>query len=120
MAKILYVEDEPINALILKKLLQKHHEVEVAHDGDTCLELINDNKYNLILMDINLGEEDGISVTQKLRKLPNGKASKVVAVTAFSLPEDRERFLQSGFDEYLPKPIEETSLLKLIQKLLAN
>ncbi len=120
MAKILYVEDEPINALILKKLLQKHFEVEIAYDGTTSLELVEKTKYDIILMDINLGDEDGIDVTANLRKTPNGKVAKIVAVTAFSLAEDRQRFLKSGFDEYLPKPIDEKSLLQTINMLLGN
>ncbi|MCU0445370.1 MAG: response regulator [Microscillaceae bacterium] len=120
MASILYVEDDPINALIIKKLLQKTYHIEIAQDSSSCLDWLKKYKFDLILMDVNLGEEkmDGISIMQKIRQTPHYQSVKVLAVTAFALPEDRERFMQLGFDEYVSKPIEKDSLLNLIAKQL--
>jgi CheY-like chemotaxis protein len=120
MASILYVEDDPINALIIKKLLQKTYQIEIAYDSISCLDLIKKHKFDLILMDVNLGEEktDGIGIMQKIRQAPHYQAVKILAVTAFALPEDRERFMQLGFDEYVAKPIEKENLLDLIAKQL--
>jgi CheY-like chemotaxis protein len=120
MASILYVEDDPINALIIKKLLQKTYQIEIAFDSLSCLDLIKKNQFDLILMDVNLGEEkmDGIGIMQTIRQTPKYQAVKILAVTAFALPEDRERFMKLGFDEYVAKPIDKENLLNLIAKQL--
>ncbi|TAE49355.1 MAG: response regulator, partial [Cytophagales bacterium] len=55
---------------------------------------------------------------QKLRTLPNGNSVKVVAVTAFASPNDKHLFISQGFDEYLPKPIEDVALLSLVKSLV--
>lgn len=120
MKKILYVEDEPVNAFIVKKMLQKYYEVDIVYDGLSCLQMFQKNKYDLVLMDINLGEENnnGGDVVQKLRTLPNGNSVKVVAVTAFASPNDKHLFISQGFDEYLAKPIEDVALLSLVKFLV--
>lgn len=120
MKKILYVEDEPVNAFVVKKMLQKHYEVDIVYDGLSCLQMFQKNSYDLVLMDINLGEEhnNGGDVVQKLRSLPNGKSVKVIAVTAFANSNDKHLFISQGFDEYLAKPIEDTVLLSMIKNLI--
>ncbi len=120
MKKILYVEDEPVNAFVVKKMLQKQYEVDIVYDGLSCLQMFQKNNYDLVLMDINLGEEhnNGGDVVQKLRSLPNGKSVKVIAVTAFANPNDKHLFISQGFDEYLAKPIEDSVLIAMIKALI--
>jgi CheY-like chemotaxis protein len=119
MIKILCVEDEAINAFVVKKMLQKKYDVTLVYNGLDCLDAVSKEKYDVILMDINLGGDshNGISLTQQLKSLPNSKNTKIVAVTAFALPEDKQKFIQQGFDDYLSKPLDEVVLENLIKKL---
>ncbi len=120
MKKILCVEDEAINAFVIKKMLQKKYETTLVYNGLDCLNVIAKQKFDLILMDINLGDDNhnGIELAQQIKTLPNGKNTKFVAITAFALPEDKQKFLDQGFDDYISKPIEETLLDSVLKKLL--
>ena len=121
MKTILYVEDDKINALIIKKLLQGKYQVEIAVDGQSCLNILNHQQFDLILMDINLGNDkmDGIQAMHEIRKNLGQKAPQIIAVTAFAMPEDQDRFLKHGFNAYIAKPIDENELVSLLEKLLA-
>jgi CheY-like chemotaxis protein len=120
MKRILYVEDDAINALIVRKLLQKDFQITVATDSQTCFDNLDKDVFDIILMDINLGEEknDGVQTMQKVKLHPNAKNTKVLAVTAFSLPEDKKKYIESGFDGYVMKPIDEKELVDSILKAL--
>jgi CheY-like chemotaxis protein len=116
--KILYVEDDTINALIVKKILQKDYHIDIANDSNTALNFLKDQDYEIILLDVNLGEEkiDGIGFMQLIRQSSKNRNTKILAITAFALPDDRDRFLSMGFDEYISKPIDKFNLLETIQK----
>jgi CheY-like chemotaxis protein len=121
MRKILYVEDDPINALVMQRLLRSEFDVIHSIDGETCLVILEKKEFNLILMDINLGKGkmDGVETMHQIKANPRTKDIKVIAVTSYALPEDRDRFLREGFDAYIPKPVERESLLKTIHQYLA-
>jgi two-component system, cell cycle response regulator DivK len=121
MKKVLYVEDDPINALVMQKLLKKHFEVIHSPDGETCLSMLNTETFALILMDINLGrgKMDGVETLHQIRANPRTNKMIVITVTSYALPEDRDRFLREGFDDYLSKPVEQKLLLKTISQYLA-
>jgi two-component system cell cycle response regulator DivK len=76
-----------------------------AFSGEECLTLVKSEKPDLILMDLSLPGIDGWSVAQKLKGDPETKSIPLVAVTAHTLPGDRKRALESGFDNYISKPI---------------
>jgi two-component system, cell cycle response regulator DivK len=120
MKKILYVEDDAINALILKKLLQDEFIVEHVLDGETCLKILSGGGPELVLMDINLGhgKMDGIETFKKIRDEEHTQFLPVIAVTSYAMPEDRQRFLDQGFSDYVAKPIERGSLIACIRKFL--
>ena len=72
-------------------------------------------------MDINLGEDEtGVDVMLKIRELPGYKNIPIVAVTAYALPGDRERFLQAGFDGYIGKPFTKQQLFRMMDQVLAG
>ncbi len=121
MRKILYVEDDPINALVMQRLLKSEFDVIHSTDGETCLVMLEKKKFDLILMDINLGKGkmDGVETMHQIKANPKTKDIKVIAVTSYALPEDRDRFLREGFDAYIPKPVEREALLKTIHQYLA-
>lgn len=118
--KILYVEDDPINAFVLEKMLS-NFTVKVAQSGAECLAFCAEDEFDVILMDINLGdpEKDGVFYLNKLRATRH--ASKpIIAVTAYAMSGDRERFMEYGFDEYFSKPIEKLRLINFIEKKRAE
>ena len=121
MKKILYVEDDLINALVMQKLLQTHFEVIHATDGEKCLALLANERIDLILMDINLGKGkmDGVETLHRIKANPKTSQMVVITVTSYALPEDEDRFLREGFDAYLSKPVERQLLLNTIHQYLA-
>lgn len=121
MKKVLiYIEDDPINALVIQRLVREFYEVHHQLDGESGLKSMTCKKYDLVLMDINLGKGklDGIETMKRLKDIPGYEQVPVMAVTSYALPEDEQRFLKEGFDSYLAKPVEREVLLKRIKELL--
>ncbi|WKN45487.1 response regulator [Tunicatimonas pelagia] len=116
MKKILYVEDDRINAFVLTKLLEDQFEIVVVVDGEKCLNQIQKQQYDLILMDINLGQGkmDGVQTMQKLKEMPAYQSTPVFAVTSYANPGDREKFLHQGFDAYFSKPVDKARIVEAI------
>lgn len=116
MKHVLYVEDDAINALVVKKFLNNGFNVTHVFDGEACMKAVAEGSFDVILMDINLGKGkmDGVETLHQLRAQSRPKPYVVIAVTSYALPEDRERFLQEGFDAYLAKPVDRKELIDLI------
>ena len=120
MKNILYVEDDAINALVMTKLLKSAFNVAHVFDGETCMRHVEQELFDAILMDINLGKGkmDGVQTLHKLRAIPRLNTMPVIAVTSYALPEDRERFLQEGFDAYMSKPVDRAELIALLNQFV--
>lgn len=123
--KILTVEDNDINALIMDRVLQElsfEYEHKIAKDGDEALEISGVDNFDLVLMDINLGngKMDGSEVMKILRTKEAYKSVPIFAVTCYSLESDKKRFLAEGFDKFFPKPVNNTELLQTIENLKVN
>lgn len=119
--KILHVEDNEATRIIIKKYLVKYYDVDQAEDGLTAIEKASETKYDLILMDINLGYGiDGVEAMQRIRTLYGYADIPVIAVTAYVLAGDKERFLEQGFTDYLGKPFTKDQLIQLAQNHLVN
>lgn len=116
MKRLLYVEDDPINAFVIKKLLAQHYTTEHVEDGETCLNVLVKEPFDLVLMDINLGrgKMDGVETMKKIKTIPILESLPIVAITSYAMPGDRERFLGEGFNGYLSKPVERPSLLEYL------
>lgn len=118
-AKILVVEDNPLNQEIIASLLETWGcEVDLAETGLEALDVLRDGFPQLVLMDIQLPGMDGVETTAKIRQLRGGKELPVVAVTANALPGDREKYLASGMDDYIAKPIDPALLKQLLTRWL--
>ena len=116
---VLMVEDNISNRTITKLFLKNRYEITEAADGITALALASKKQFDLVLMDINLGEGiDGIETMKRLRDLKGYKNVPVIAVTAYVMSGDRARFLESGFDAYVPKPFTKEILVDMIRKKL--
>jgi PAS domain S-box-containing protein len=119
--KILLVEDEFIVFDLTKRMLTSTCEVDSAPDGLSAIEKVLNNRYDLILLDINLGPGmDGLATLYEIRKLPEYQSVPVIAFTAYILPGDREYFLHSGCDDYIAKPFTYTQIMHTINKWLGK
>ncbi len=116
MMRILYVEDNPANLFLVKRVAKVGgHEVINYIDGEQALENINQDKPDMILMDIQLaGAMSGLDVVQKLRS--DGCDLPIIAVTAYAMLGDRERFLAAGCDDYLAKPLPIPRLVEMLEQ----
>jgi CheY-like chemotaxis protein len=114
--KILIVEDDEINMYIMDKLLKKEFVLSKANNGDEALQLAGDNHFDVVLMDINLGNTsiDGIEVMKRIRCMEMHKSTPIFAVTSYAMPEDNRRFLDLGFDAYFAKPLQKENLIEKI------
>jgi len=121
MMRVLYVEDEVINALVMKKFLEKEFDIQLASNADSCRKSISESRPNVILMDINLGNSsiDGIELFREIRNNPLTAHIPVLAVTAFAMPGDRDRYMQIGFNDYFSKPINRNQILERIRSLVS-
>lgn len=115
---VLVVEDDPINLLIARKLLEKHFTITSVMNGHDALNAVNEKHFDVVLMDINLGDEDldGIEVLRRIKLHKKFENLKIYAVTSYAMPEDKERFLNEGFDFYFAKPINKDQIISKIQE----
>jgi len=119
MTTILYVEDNPQNMRLVRKMLKKDGYVMIeAQDGCTALDMLDHEMPDLILMDINLPDIDGVEVTGRLRMDARFDHVPIIALTANAMIGDRERFLDAGCDGYLAKPVCRQELLNTISHFL--
>ena len=121
MAHIAVVEDNPDNRLLLQALLDGAHELAEFESGPDALAAFEEDRPDLVLLDISLPRMDGTEVLRRMRATPRLRDVPVIALTAHAMSGDRERFIGQGFDEYVSKPIvDETILLSAISRLLAR
>lgn len=117
--KILYVEDNPMSAEIVRRLLTRSgYEVLEAADGYAAIELTLNERPDLILMDIQIPGMTGTEAAARIKAYPELAHIPIIALTANNEHGDRDRYLHSGFDEYLSKPVSKTDLRNLIAKVL--
>jgi two-component system, cell cycle response regulator DivK len=121
MAKILYIEDNPHNMRLVRKMLHiDNYDVIEALSGQDGIAKAHDELPDLILLDINLPDLDGIEVCSRLRASEKVAWIPIIALTANAMHGDRERFLESGMDGYLAKPITRNELLNTVRHYLTN
>ena len=121
--RVLVVDDIEMNQQLAKHMMQSWgFTVDVAGNGKEAVEKVEKNTYDLVLMDIQMPEMDGMEATENIRRLKDAvKASTpIVAVTANLLNGDGDRYLEKGMNDYLPKPLDEQRLFQLISKNLWN
>jgi two-component system sensor histidine kinase/response regulator len=120
--RILLAEDNPINQKLAVRMLGKRgHHVAVAPNGRQALAALKEGSYNLVLMDVQMPEMDGLEATMLLRKQEEltGHHQAVVAMTALVMKGDRERCMAAGMDGYLSKPIRPQELDEVLDRYLS-
>ena len=116
--RVLLAEDNPVNLLVATRLLQKlGHTVTPALNGAEAVKTFKQAKWDLILMDCQMPDIDGYAATREIRNLERTSAdrrTRIVALTAQALAEDRNKCLEAGMDDYLTKPIDITQLERIL------
>ena len=119
--RVLLAEDNPINQQVAQALLGDIGvAVEVAGNGREALDKLRAGSYDLVLMDVQMPELDGMAATRLLKADPALKHLPVIALTAHAMSGDRERFLAAGMDDYLSKPIDEEALHGVLKRWLGK
>ena len=119
MNKVLYIEDNPLNMRLVKKYLQSMGiEMIEAVDGFSGLDKAMQAQPDLVLVDVNLPDIDGLEVTRRLRSDNKTAEMPIVALTANAMHGDRERCLNSGCDAYLAKPVSRVELINMLRSYL--
>jgi CheY-like chemotaxis protein/nitrogen-specific signal transduction histidine kinase/HPt (histidine-containing phosphotransfer) domain-containing protein len=121
-ARVLLVDDNATNRKVASQILMKAGcEVEMASSGQEAISILqNDANFDLVLMDIQMPEMDGMETTRRLKALGLVHLPPIVAMTAYAMKEDRERFLAAGMDDYLAKPIRAQQLIQTVSRWVAD
>ena len=117
--KILVVDDNLVNREVAGEILKKSGcEVDLASNGLEAVLKAKSNPYDIIFMDIQMPEMDGIEANQQIKKQKKEKQPTVVAMTAYSMKEDEKRFLDAGLDDYIPKPIRASQIIAKVEEIM--
>ena len=119
---ILGVEDSIINQQVMEELItRKGYKYISAYNGIEAINIIKENKVDLVLMDIQLPELNGFEATKIIRKSEeSNKPLPIIAMTAYAMLEDRDKCLQAGMDEYISKPLDIEKLYKILEYYIKN
>jgi signal transduction histidine kinase/ActR/RegA family two-component response regulator len=118
--KVLLVEDNPINQKVALHLLRKQkHQVDIAPDGLIALEMFDANAYDVILMDVQMPNLDGLEATRAIRERErnSGRRTPIIGLTASAMREDESRCLEAGMDAYLAKPVKPDEMYAMITQV---
>jgi len=121
--RILLTEDSPVNQKLVVALLSKAgHWVDVAANGWRALEMWRQRSYDLVLMDVQMPEMDGLETTKAIRarEQQSGRHTPIIAMTAHALKGDRERCLEAGMDDYVAKPIRRQEFFAAVERVLGG
>ena len=117
---ILMVEDDHVSRMIVEKTLRDSGiDCQMVDNGKDALDLLREKRFDIILMDIRLPILDGIQVTKMIRTDPDFEHIKdipIIALTAYAMPSDKEKFLNEGMDDYISKPHYPRDLFKILDK----
>lgn len=115
---VLMVEDDYINIFMMQKIFESLFDITYAKSSSEALSLLSSNTYDLVLMDINLGDENvtGVDILRKMKEDTRHSQTKTFAVTGYVMEGDRDKYLGLGFDEHFPKPLAKETLMEAIDK----
>lgn len=116
--RVLVVEDNPINCVVIQRMLEKlGHNVVIVRDGNTAIRCIRETSWDLVLMDVNMPGLDGLQATRQIRNLGGTSATvPILALTASALVNDREECLSAGMNDHLSKPVSMDALRAVIDR----
>ncbi len=116
---ILYIEDNPDNRLLVKRiLLSEDYAMLEAIDAKDALNVLKNARPDLILMDINMPDMDGYTLTAKIKSMPGFERVPILALTANVMRGDKEKTLEAGCDGYIQKPLDIDQLTREIERFM--
>lgn len=116
-ARVLLVEDNEINQEVaLGQLEDAEVEVDVAENGEMAVRMVQSNPYDLVLMDMQMPVMDGIEATRVIRSDPRFKNLPIIAMTANAMAADRDKCLDAGMNDHIPKPIDPQELFRVLSQ----
>ncbi|NOX65961.1 MAG: PAS domain S-box protein [Chlorobi bacterium] len=116
---LLYVEDDRIAIKVVPLFLKGYYEVDCAESGKKGIKKAEDKVYDAILMDINMQREmDGTKAAEIIKQMDEYKDVPIIAVTAYAMVGDREKYLQAGFADYISKPFSKNDLIELLDRTI--
>jgi hypothetical protein len=117
--RLLIAEDEPLNRVLIQDILATMEaELDMAENGAEALEMARQNQYDLILMDMQMPQMNGLDATREIRKLPGGCKVPIIALTGNAFGDDRQRCLEAGMNDFITKPFNMKTLFETILKCL--
>ncbi len=118
-ATILYVEDNPDNRMLVRRiLLSEDYALLEAKDGSEALNVLKNEHPDLILMDINMPDMDGYTLTATIKAMPGFERTPILALTANVMRGDKEKTLEAGCDGYIQKPLDIDQLIREVERFL--
>ncbi|MBF2076900.1 MAG: response regulator [Synechococcales cyanobacterium C42_A2020_086] len=116
--RILIAEDNVVNQKVMLKLLERlGYTADIVHNGVEVLDALRHQSYDVVLMDIQMPEMDGLTTTRQIRQhYPPPRRPRIIAVTASAMQGDREECLQAGMDDYLSKPVRPHTLYQVLSQ----
>lgn len=122
-AKVLLVDDNPVNMVLNNKMVRSlipDAQLTEATDGLQALEQCKEKTFDIILMDVQMPVMDGIEATKQIRLLPEYASVPIIGVTAGNVLGEKEKCLDSGMNDFLPKPLRQADLLGILEKYIFN
>lgn len=118
-ATILYIEDNPDNRMLVRRILvSEGYSVLEAVNAFDALNILKNNRPDLILMDINMPDMDGYTLTARIKSMPGFERIPILAVTANVMRGDKEKTLEAGCDGYIQKPLDIDQLIREVERFL--
>ena len=120
-SKILMAEDNLVNQKLANLLFRKlDHNVDIVSDGREAVEAVVNGAYDLVFMDIQMPQLDGVGASQEIKRLMGDDAPVIIALTANAMQGDKEKYLQAGMDHYIAKPISMQDLSSYIEQYVVS
>lgn len=120
-SKILIVDDDKVTIDVVKLFLRDFCSIQAATNVETAIQMAQETKYDVILLDIHLGlGRNGLEVLKEIRKISGYKDTPIAALTAYAMARDKENFLAAGCTHYISKPFTKQDLLKLLESVLSK
>lgn len=117
--KVLVVDDDDATRFLIKKCIRHLCEIDIASSADQAINMAKNDRYEIILMDINLRKgKDGVQALQEIRTIESYENVPIVSITAYARESDKTEFLNSGFTHYLSKPFSRDEIVKLIEGIV--